>query len=258
MQNSGSQNLGAAVPNQTYSARDNFGFTVNIFNLVQFAHSIATAAPATGAYVTSRPTESSIKELRKILKSWKRILEKLAPEQKAQFELDHPGEFASMLDAISVYEDRLEDLKVDLRNNPWARYLPGKSPLTQEYKVVSKGIRNLDSEYYTTTKKYRRTRTNQAANNTTPAPAAEPALATATINDVEMLPISTNTAAEVSEQRLINQDTIDQTERYRSILRVYSSYSMPPGMQGTYTAIQNFVTSLLSRPDGSITMMPPV
>nr|VWO99327.1 Protein kinase domain-containing protein [Ganoderma boninense] len=253
--NTGSQNLCAPIPNQTYGPRDNFGLTINIFNLFQYAHALAVAAPTAGAYVMSRPTESKLKELRKILKSWRRVLAKLDPEQKAQFELDHPGEFASMLDAIGSYEDRLEDLKVDLRNNPWARYLPRQSQLDQEFQIVAKGIWDLDSEYYTTTKKYRRNQANQATGNPTP-PQAPGAAATA--DDVEMLPIANNDAVEVQEQRIINRATIDQTERYRSILRVYSNYSMPPNMQGTYTAIQDFVTTLLSRPDDTITIMSPV
>ena len=47
--------------------------------------------------------QNKVKELRKILKSWRRVLDNLDPEQKAQFEIDHPGEFDGMLESISEY-----------------------------------------------------------------------------------------------------------------------------------------------------------
>ncbi|KAM5532639.1 hypothetical protein V8D89_013683 [Ganoderma adspersum] len=250
----GSQGLCTPAPYQASSVEDNFGFVVNVFNLFQLAGVYAIAP----VYTSYCPTENNVKELRKILKSWRRVLDNLDPEQKAQFEIDHPGEFDGMLESIGDYEDRLEEFKVDLRRNRWSRYLPVKTGLSREYNDLCEDIKTLDRDYYNTTKNYRRTQRNraarQAAGNTARVPAPNPE--TVTGDNVEMLPIAQNAVVEVPERRLINQDTIDQTERYRSILRVYANHNVPPAMRSTYAAIENFVTSLLSRPNGSVTMMP--
>lgn len=84
------------APYQASSVEDNFGFVVNVFNLFQLAGVYAIAP----VYTSYCPTENNVKELRKILKSWRRVLDNLDPEQKAQFEIDHPGEFDGMLESI--------------------------------------------------------------------------------------------------------------------------------------------------------------
>ncbi|KAM5531914.1 hypothetical protein V8D89_014420 [Ganoderma adspersum] len=250
----GSQSLCTVVPDHP-SGMDQFGFVVNVFNLVQFA------GQAIGGYASRCPNKNRIGELRDVLNDWKEVLNGLEPEQRAQFEIDHPGEFDSMMRGIRSYEKRLTELKVDLSNNPWARYLPVKTELSREFKGLWSDVSNMNRDYYTTTKKYRTAKGSSAVprgvSNSTSAPVPHPTTRTGD-NGVEMVPISTDTAVENTERRLIDQGTIDQTERYRSILRVYSNYSVPPGMQGTYTAIQNLVTSLLSPgpPEGSITISP--
>ena len=75
---------------------DYFGFVVNVFNLFQFAGS-TIGKPAIGYYTKWCPNKNSINELRDILNDWKDVLNGLEPEQRAQFEADHPGEFDSMM-----------------------------------------------------------------------------------------------------------------------------------------------------------------
>ncbi len=97
----GSQNLCTIVPNQP-SGMDQFGFVVNVFNLFQFAGS-AIGRPALGFYASLCPNKDSINQLREILSEWKDVLNGLEPEQRAQFENDHPGEFDSMMRGIRTY-----------------------------------------------------------------------------------------------------------------------------------------------------------
>ena len=163
--------VGAAYSNKPTSA-DEFGLVVNVFNTIQFAHALVLA-PAIGYYASSRPNQGAIKELKDILRSWEKTLKGFKPEQRAQFEIDHPGEFDSMMESIdecvllhathrdyaclaltrairaSRYKGRLDDLKVDLRHNPWARYLPlVNSELSREFSELSERIKALDSDYY--------------------------------------------------------------------------------------------------------------
>ncbi len=90
----------AAPGGQQASAMDTLGFYVNVLNLFQLAGTVI-GCPVLGAYVSSCPNKESVNELHEILHSWKGILNNLAPEQKARFEIDCPGEFDSMMRAIS-------------------------------------------------------------------------------------------------------------------------------------------------------------
>ena len=78
---------------------DTLGFCASVFGVIQFAGAILLK-PAASMYSSTRPNKESLNELSEILHSWKDVLNNLDPEQKARFEIDRPGEFKSMMDAI--------------------------------------------------------------------------------------------------------------------------------------------------------------
>ncbi|TBU27665.1 hypothetical protein BD311DRAFT_696068 [Dichomitus squalens] len=237
---------------------DQFGFVVNVFNTIQFAKHLLYN-PVAGLYASRCPNEAKVKELRAILRRWKKVLSNLEPEQRAQFECDHPGEFDDMMESLERYEGLLDNFTIELTDNPWARYLPIGAQLSQDWAELCTGIKGLNSDYKTTTKKYRtKNRSNGAQQTTANAATYPPALSAAgqaTMNadhgDVE-LPISTTTAPEITEQRVINRDTMISTERYRQVMRVYTMYNIPAGpLRDGYAAVLDFMTSLGLRGDSS-------
>ncbi|EJF63082.1 hypothetical protein BD309DRAFT_945211 [Dichomitus squalens] len=238
---------------------DQFGFVVNVFNTIQFAHHVLIR-PVAGLYASRCPNEAKIEELGAILRRWKKILSNLEPEQRARFERDHPGEFEAMMESIEEYEDRLDEFTLELTDNPWARYLPIKAQLSQEWVEICTGVKDMNKDYKTTTKQYRtKSRfkgAQQTTTNTATHPPALPAAGQATMiadhGDVEMLPISTATTPEITEQRVINRDTMNVTEQYRQILRVYPMYSVPSSsLRDGYAIVRDFMASLGLRGDSS-------
>ena len=94
------QELCTIVPNEP-SPQDELGFVVNVFNLIQFAGYVI-GRPAKGFYTSCCPNKDNFNSLRDILSEWKDVLNGLDPEQRARFDVDHPGEFDSMMRGIKL------------------------------------------------------------------------------------------------------------------------------------------------------------
>ncbi|KAH9894106.1 hypothetical protein C8Q73DRAFT_694533 [Cubamyces lactineus] len=199
--------MGPDCTSNFLSARSNIGpldavsLTDNVLDFVQI---LGTACSVLGAvYVNRLLGDYRFREMSRILREWKELLQDMQSQEQDHFEGERPEETKATLKRVEKFEAILKDLKVEYQISSWKDAYNPWSEVNGLISSARKDIKAFRDDLATTTKRLqadnlRRALAEVASSpgptiNTTADAMNEPA-------DVEMLPITDpEAAAQIAE-----------------------------------------------------------
>ncbi|KAI0363836.1 hypothetical protein BV20DRAFT_983557 [Pilatotrama ljubarskyi] len=136
------------------SARDNFTTASDAFSMVSLALT-AFAAIVGRTYASYCPSKARIDEMQAILTEFRAWMSRLSEVDRLRFEAHHPGALAQWAKDITIHQQNLDNLTLDLRASGYRETYNPLSNLGQRFDRAEKVVNEMNSEFRSSTEKFR-------------------------------------------------------------------------------------------------------